>query len=212
MLGTKYTIIMAYNEHNTITHTKALVPNKQKQERTHKKLQLSSTFTCVTCSTKSPYVNRGKVAPCAQVAHNSCTSWSQAAHKLYTNGTQLVHKVHTKLHTPPDVQVDHKLHTKLHTSCTQLVHKLITSCTLFRFISVPSCCTRWLLNRFGTYTHNTQELTYKHRRWKKHTHISVNTPNKSFTFPYYNTEVFIDTQCSFHSWCLVTASSGMDTC
>ena len=51
-------------------------------------------------------------------------------------------------------------------------------------------------------THNTQELTYKHRRWKKHTHISVNTPYKSFTFPYYNTEVFIDTQCSFHSWCV----------
>ena len=191
MLGTKYTFIMAYNEHNTITHKKtAFVPNKQKQERTHKKLQLSSTFTCVTCSTKSPYVNWGKVAPCTQVVH-------KVVHNLNTSCTQLLQK--------------------LITSCTQscthpLMCKLITSCTLFRFISVPSCCTRWLLNRFDTYTHNTQELTYKHRRLKKHTHISVNTPYKSFTFPYYSTEVFIDTQCSFHSWCLLTASSGMDTC
>ena len=68
-------------QHNHTQKT-ALVPNKQKQERTHKKLQLSSTFTCVTCSTKSPYVNWGKVAPCTQVVHNSYKSWSQAAHKV----------------------------------------------------------------------------------------------------------------------------------
>ena len=96
------------------TQKKALVPNKQKQERTHKKLQLSSTFTCVTCSTKSPYVNWGKVAPCTQVVHNSYKSWSQAAHKVAhtpwcASWSQVAHKVAHKLHTA-GAQVDHKLH------------------------------------------------------------------------------------------------------
>ena len=173
----------------TQSHTKKqhlFLTNKNKREHT-------KSFNFHQHSVASPAqqsLHMSIVAPCTQLLQKlitSCTqSCTQFLHKLVNSRTQ---------------------------SCTHpLMCKLITSCTLFRFISVPSCCTRWLLNRFGTYTHNTQELTYKHRRWKKHTHISVNTPYKSFTFPYYSTEVFIDTQCSFHSWCLLTASSGMDTC
>ena len=86
-------------QHNHTQKT-ALVPNKQKQERTHKKLQLSSTFTCVTCSTKSPDVNWGKVAPCTQVhkvAHNLNTSCAQVVHSSYKSWSQAAHKV---AHTP----------------------------------------------------------------------------------------------------------------
>ena len=163
-----------HTTNTTQSHKKtALAPDKQKQQTTHNKLQLSLTFTCVTCSFNK--VSRFRLRQsctlhtCTQLVHKLHTKGTRVVYKLRTNSTQVAHNLHKTRK-----QVDQKLHTKLHTSCTQLVHKLITSCTLFRFISVPSCCTRWLLNRFDTYTYNAQELTYKRRRWNQIFYSSSN--------------------------------------
>ena len=104
-----------HTTNTTQSHKKtALAPDKQKQQTTHKKLQLSLTFTFVTCSFNK--VSRSQL-------RQSCTSCRQRAHELCTSCAQIAHK--------------------LHTICTKLANKLIKSCTQSCTQVAHSWCTSW---------------------------------------------------------------------
>ena len=63
-------------------------------------------------------------SPAQQSLHMSIEAKLHLAHKLHTARAQIDHQLHTKLHTPPDVQVDHKLHAIPFHFRSKLLHKV----------------------------------------------------------------------------------------